>query len=28
MSAESSNLDWSFSVEEAVFGSRAASPAK
>jgi len=28
MSAESSNLDWSFSVEEAVFGSRAVSPAK
>jgi hypothetical protein len=28
MSAESSNLDWSFSVEEAVFGSRAATPAK
>ena len=28
LSAESSNLDWSFSVEEAVFGSRAASPAK
>jgi hypothetical protein len=28
MSAESSNLDWSFSVEEAVFGSRATSPVK
>ena len=28
LSAESSNLDWSFSVEEAVFGSRAARPTK
>jgi hypothetical protein len=28
MSAESSNLDWSFSVEEAVFGSRVTSPPK
>ena len=28
MSAESSNLDWSFSVEEAVFGRRAATPVK
>jgi hypothetical protein len=28
MSAESSNLDWSFSVEEAVFGSRVAGSAK
>src|SRR6516162_3330970 len=28
LSAESSNLDWSFSVEEAVFGSRAVSTAK
>jgi hypothetical protein len=28
MSAESSNLDWSFSVEEAVFGRRAVGAAK
>jgi hypothetical protein len=28
LSAESSNLDWSFSVEEAVFGSRVAKPPK
>ena len=28
LSAESSNLDWSFSVEEAVFGSRAPRPTK
>ena len=28
MSAESSNLDWSFSVEEAVFGRRAVGTAK